>query len=551
MWWLLACAGGAGPGKGDLSGLDIVSIEIVPSEVTLTTSASGAGSQDFVVNATLNDGTVYHSFPLVSFELSNSSAGAMEDLTFVASTTNGGRTHLTASVQGITATAEVTVIYTEQSRAEGVPEGAEILMEAAAANSDGLEWVYPPDGTVLPRNLPELDFMWRDEADADLYALSFRSSLTDVTVYTNDPVWYSNSEIWGTITATNAGDSVELRLRAADVVMDGSTVTAVENVREIGPFLLEVRRFDATGSIYYWSTTGNGIVRTSVDDTSPEEWFSPGNGTAEHCLGCHVLTSDGSMLAYSWSDDSAATFRAGLATVAADASGVTPLLPEDGTARVGWYNTFDPTGTWWISADQTTLNVYNAQTGEYLSSTTAGNGYTMPDWSPAGDEIAVVSGNYRELRILTHRGGGVLEETSMLVQAGDQQSIYYPTFSPDGKWIAFNLADGSFYDNETAALYLVSLSGGPVIELAKANQGPDLANSWARWGPMPDDDVLWLAFASRRDYGTQPHTGESQIWITAIDTDLAELGEDPSRPAFRMVQQDMDTSNHTPWWSSI
>ena len=43
--------------------------------------------------------------------------------------------------------------------------------------------------------------------------------------------------------------------------------------------------------------------------------------------------------------------------------------------------------------------------------------------------------------------------------------------------------------------------------------------------------------------------GTQQIWVAAIDLAKAENGEDPSYPAFRMVQQDRSTSNHTPWWS--
>jgi hypothetical protein len=39
------------------------------------------------------------------------------------------------------------------------------------------------------------------------------------------------------------------------------------------------------------------------------------------------------------------------------------------------------------------------------------------------------------------------------------------------------------------------------------------------------------------------------VWIAAVDTYVAETGADPSYPAYRMVQQDVATSNHTPWWS--
>ena len=41
----------------------------------------------------------------------------------------------------------------------------------------------------------------------------------------------------------------------------------------------------------------------------------------------------------------------------------------------------------------------------------------------------------------------------------------------------------------------------------------------------------------------------SHVWVTAIDTYIAEDGLDPSYPAYWMVQQEVGTSNHAPWWS--
>ena len=82
-----------------------------------------------------------------------------------------------------------------------------------------------------------------------------------------------------------------------------------------------------------------------------------------------------------------------------------------------------------------------------------------------------------------------------------------------------------------------------------ANKGTNLTNSWPRWGPIPDDDVLWLAFASTRDYGSLSTDGEAHVWVTAIDTKLAEQGQDPSFPAFWLVQQEVGGGNHAPWWS--
>ena len=38
----------------------------------------------------------------------------------------------------------------------------------------------------------------------------------------------------------------------------------------------------------------------------------------------------------------------------------------------------------------------------------------------------------------------------------------------------------------------------PAIRLDAANKDANLTNSWPRWGPLPDDDILWLATSSTR-----------------------------------------------------
>jgi len=85
------------------------------------------------------------------------------------------------------------------------------------------------------------------------------------------------------------------------------------------------------------------------------------------------------------------------------------------------------------------------------------------------------------------------------------------------------------------------------IRLDAANATGDLTNSWPRWGPLPDDDVLWLAFGSKRSYGSIT-SGSAQIWLAGFDPAKAEAGQDPSWPAFWLPGQDPTTANHLPLW---
>ncbi|HNH50119.1 MAG TPA: hypothetical protein PKY30_23995, partial [Myxococcota bacterium] len=76
-----------------------------------------------------------------------------------------------------------------------------------------------------------------------------------------------------------------------------------------------------------------------------------------------------------------------------------------------------------------------------------------------------------------------------------------------------------------------------------------LTNSIPRWGPLPDDDVLWLAFSSKRIYGNNLTAGNPQIWVAGFDPIKAGKGEDPSWPAFWLPGQDAAQGNHIPAWA--
>jgi hypothetical protein len=87
-----------------------------------------------------------------------------------------------------------------------------------------------------------------------------------------------------------------------------------------------------------------------------------------------------------------------------------------------------------------------------------------------------------------------------------------------------------------------------MIPLEAANQVGGITNSWPKWGPLPDDDILWLAFSSKRAYGGVI-VGIPQVWVAAFDPARAEAGADPSFPAFWLPNQDPAQNNHIPVWA--
>jgi hypothetical protein len=155
---------------------------------------------------------------------------------------------------------------------------------------------------------------------------------------------------------------------------------------------------------------------------------------------------------------------------------------------------------------------------------------------------------------------GVWGDPQILVQQTGDESNDRPAYSPDGAFIAFNKTLPSTSQNQGNAnsnLYLMDAEPGAVpVELAEANGGDELGNSWPKWSPGADGGRLWLAFSSTRDYGhrlvnsaqgTDART--PQIWITGIDRHAMALGQDPSAPSFWLPYQDIGSGNHIPYWA--
>ncbi len=211
------------------------------------------------------------------------------------------------------------------------------------------------------------------------------------------------------------------------------------------------------------------------------------------------------------------------------------------------------------------------------------SGVAAPTWSHSGDTIVYTSTNASQsgrlnqgradLWSVPYAGGAGGGAAPVRGASDPAYSEYYPAFSPDDQYIAFNrtpAADNMYYA-PNAEVYVVPATGGTATRLA-ANDPPTCAgvkspgawNSWPKWSPEYPScggrTYYWLVFSSARDqvkFTTQNEV-TSQLYLTAL---VAEGEKTITYPAINIWNQHTSAtvapyagntqSNHTPQWEPI
>lgn len=517
------------------AGAAVTALRVEPAVVEAITGPGGGVPIQFVAYAQTNQGAGERRAEQVEWTLSNRSAGAIDAAgTFTPSSDNGGVSWVTARLAGVEAQATLTVRYVD-AVVEGDVDRADFEGQDWA-ETPGM-WAYPEDGVNLPRNTPGIHFQWQAPAEAEVHAwrLRFRSELTDLSLYTDAPEWTADEETWASLVSTNAGGSLTVDLWGV-----GASGAFKAPQRTI-----TVNRMDARGSIFYWSTGAGGIVEVPYGGAATDYL---NRATTGECTGCHAISSTGLM---------ALTVGGGNKPLAVWDMEADDWQQDDSAGLLGNFKTFSPDGRWLLSTYEGELRLHDGETGAFLETVPTSETVTHVDWSPDGTTVALVATAEHSRdwffgggRIVTmpHLGDGAFGPLEDLYTPPAEVNAYYPAWSPDGAWLAFNVSMEDAYDDETATLMVMPAAGGPAVALEAANLADGLTNSWPRWGPLPDDDILWLAFSSRRSYGLVTEA-IPQIWVTAIDPERAAAGEDPSWPAFWLPGQDPELGNHIPVWA--
>ncbi len=593
---LVFLLGACGPGTGErrpggdggtVEGIPgLQSIAITPGGSTFTTTDGVPALGDFKATGSFADGHSADITALVSWSLSDVGLGAIDAKAHYVSTTLRGGTGNVQAGDGVklgTAAFTLKWVTHRVSTDDGSTAPADSATKFAGATPDpslAPQLVYPLDGAMVPRNLGELEVQWKRPAGVDLYEVAIVGATIDLRIYTNATMPTQGGRLplkdteWTALAETVNGGTVDVGVNA----VASATPTKVGSAK---PAKLTVGKDDVKGGIYYWAaagTTGSveGIYRHEFGDhANPAKAFytiNDGNaaiadGKTNHCVACHVLSRDGKKFALTYNGGGG---PAGLLDVATKSVMIAP------NSGVVWnFAAMSPDGTKLVAASLGTLKIYDitagVNLGKVISDVPTGGWGTHPDWSPDGHSIVFVRNDSApstydwmftggSLVVVTETAG-VFGNPKTLVTSANGDNNYYPSFSPDSRWIVFNRSKNDAYDDPDASLMVMAADGNsaPMV-LARANAVGNLTNSWPRWSPFVQKngehgDLFYFTFSSKRDYGIEmgslnpANPSRPQIWMAAFDPTVAAGGMDASNAPFWLPFQNIQTNNHIAQWA--
>lgn len=464
----------------------------------------------------------------------------------------------------------------------------------------------PELGTLLPNNWLRPRVKVSAPA-ASLLQITFHSDkeANDLVVYTTGDTWTMDKTIWQNIATHVVDSAISVSVRA----LGSSGLTAATTSS------FTIAPVAAGGKMVYWALRG---YDASIPTNTELFGFGVGDehvvsvlkvpqvqqttsGASESCIGCHTATPDGAYVGftgnYPWGN--------ALASVQSGATGsMPPFLGNAGanTLTQDFHGIISFSAGHWAANDHIAITTLSTQPVDpaasliwieldsgasgTLARTADPAGAAAPSFSHDGTKIVYTSTNANQdgrLGVGTadlytvpygSRSGGTARPIAGAADASFAE--YYPSFSPDDEFVAFNRLpqsdanvtptgqpyDGGMFFNPAAEVWVVPTAGGSAIRL-KANDPPSCTppvlpntrvypnktgwdNSWAKWSPdvgsYTDRRYYWIVFSSYR-YDISPPRG--QLYMTAVVTSETQTS---TYPAVYLWNQDLTTSNHTPSW---
>jgi hypothetical protein len=442
----------------------------------------------------------------------------------------------------------------------------------------------PEIGTLFPRNWLRPRFSWMPMAGENLYELRLTTAneTNPLVVYTTATTWTMPAAMWTNLATPIVDQPITVAIRGA--TYDGTALTDGPSLGSSGD--IAIAAVEAPGAIVYWTTTGGSALRGfHVGDESVVDIVRPSTaGSGVLCVGCHSSTPDGQFVGFSASPVGDNGDPTAFALRTADGNSTAPtFVTAQAQTLMARQNQEQPAFSprHWEDGDRVGVTMYPTGSGFEIiwtdletTSTAQDTGWGIiardgddnhaayASFAHETDQLLYVSSPDVASGVTVHHGdlatvpyndrlGGTAADLPGASTA--EWNEYYPTFSPDDAFVAYNrVADGaSSYNDSAAEVFVIPGAGGTPVRLAandppacSGRTSPGVTNSWPRWAPSVGThggrSYYWLIFSSTRSAGGNP-----QLYITPV---VEDGGAITSYPALYLWNQPAAENNHTPAW---
>lgn len=545
---------GSGPGGANRPPNGPGSLYIQPADVALVVDGKTPVNIKYQVTRQRDDVS-----DQVTMTLDDDALGTFQGSTFTYRPGGAGRTTVRARLGEDTGETTLTLRADTIVLGPGTPGDAPTKFGGMDDPGRAPDFLYPPSGALIPPNLNELEFHFAPK-NAELFEIKVVTDTLNLRIYTvcnkvgTGCVFEPDEKTWKLIASSTRNRTAEITIRGT-AMSGGGVGQSVTNK-------LSFAQNDMLGGIYYWAASAGGIARYDFGLRAQKaEAFYNGLRAGALCVGCHALSRNGKRIAVGMNIPGPAAMRALDVSSRGKLFEVGGLVPGMGGSD---FQSWSPDGQWLVTNEYGGLTIREGETGMVQGKMPLIPNANMPDVSPDGSTVAFARGSGTlclpplicPTLSVTNAGiftvpfkgkDGFGTPTEIVPAAGGNN--YYPSFSPDGRFLIYNRATGDSYNAPTARVLIVPAAGGTPIDLTSVNTVE--GNSWPKWSPFQHKfqgaTIMWFTFASARPYGVRTTMG-AQIWMVPVDVAKLAAGMDPGYPPVRLPFQDLNTDNRIAQW---